>query len=59
MFQLIPRVQHQLERAVGTGIVAQGGQGELYTGGGVEDILLKVGDNALQEHIARPKYFIP
>ena len=52
MYLLSKGIQCQLESAVGAGIVAQRSQGKPSAGGGVEDVLLEVGNNTVQKHLS-------
>ena len=46
-------VQRQLERAVSARVVAKGGQRKPCAAGGVEYVLVEIGDNAVDQHLSR------
>ena len=46
-------VQRQLERAVSARVIAKGGQCEPGAAGGVEYVLVEIGENAVDQHLSR------
>ena len=52
-YSRVESVQRQLERAVSARVITKGGQCEPGAAGGVEYVLVEIGDNAVNQHLSR------